>query len=703
MHQDFQAQDFRGHSFKGQDLTGANFARANIQGADFTNTVLIEANFSHAQAGLQRFWLLALTAITAILATLTGLILGYGGAFPSFVNHLLAENSNSVGKESLLLFGFLVLVTFFSILIYRGIGAALGVFIVSIAATTAVISFVGAGDSALIAAAVVQAVIVAIVVAGIFIGALTLTAAVVINKTLLPALVGICALAGTVCGVLEGIKGTADGNRVANLAMSGILAAVLLALSIYIAYRVIGGDKKYAVIHTLAINLCAIGGTSFRNANLTDADFSQASLIHTDFRKANLTRTCWFLANKLDLSRIEDTYLDNLALRQLVISKSGRNHVYDRQNLRNLNLEKADLEGASFIGSDLSEANLQNANLTHSKLVDTQLYRAKLVNSCLTGACIQNWGISTETQLDAIKCNYVYMRLLPEGRGVDRRKPDNDQETFESDEFSAFIAPFIKTLSLYQNQYTDPSKILKINSLDFRHHKNDDHKAIIFALTKLAAKHPELVFEVVSVYSVDQNMMNVGVAVTSGIETTTLSSQYKKYFKQYSHLSEQEKQETFRAGDEEQIEKMKRLLSAVCESPSSYIGASIQIVIDKSQKIDFAGAQNVSVGNINQVAADRISNAFNTVAQSSAPQDLKAELEKLNQAVAEMVKLLPEEKQREVAQDLKTLTDEATSSSPRKKWYELSAEGLIEAAKAVGEAATPVITAAKTVLTLLAV
>ena len=124
---------------------------------------------------------------------------------------------------------------------------------------------------------------------------------------------------------------------------------------------------------------------------------------------------------------------------------------------------------------------------------------------------------------------------------------------------------------------------------------------------------------------------------------------------------------------------------------------------DKSQKIDFAGAQNVSVGNINQVAADTISNAFNTVAQSSAPQDLKAELEKLNQAVAEMVKLLPEEKQREVAQDLKTLTDEATSSSPRKKWYELSAEGIIEAAKAVGEAATPVITAAKVVIALLAV
>ncbi len=124
---------------------------------------------------------------------------------------------------------------------------------------------------------------------------------------------------------------------------------------------------------------------------------------------------------------------------------------------------------------------------------------------------------------------------------------------------------------------------------------------------------------------------------------------------------------------------------------------------DKSQNINFSGAKDVSVGNINQVAADTISNAFNTVTQSSATQELKTELEKLNQAVTEMVKLLPEEKQREVAQDLKTLTDEATSESPRKKWYELSAEGLIEAAQAVGEVATPVITATKAVLTLLAV
>lgn len=107
-------------------------------------------------------------------------------------------------------------------------------------------------------------------------------------------------------------------------------------------------------------------------------------------------------------------------------------------------------------------------------------------------------------------------------------------------------------------------------------------------------------------------------------------------------------------------------------------------------------------GDVNQVVAHTISDSFNKIKQSDAPDELKLKLEELNKAVAEMCKQLPEEKQKEVVQDLKVLTDEATSKTPRKKWYDLSAEGLIEAAKAVGEIATPVITTAKAVLAFLA-
>ena len=97
-----------------------------------------------------------------------------------------------------------------------------------------------------------------------------------------------------------------------------------------------------------------------------------------------------------------------------------------------------------------------------------------------------------------------------------------------------------------------------------------------------------------------------------------------------------------------------------------------------------------------------INNSFNKIAQSDAPDELKEHLEKLNDAVKEMIQRLPEAQQKQAAQDLQTLTDEALSEEPRRKWYELSAEGLIEAAKAVGEIAVPVITAAKAVLAFLA-
>lgn len=119
----------------------------------------------------------------------------------------------------------------------------------------------------------------------------------------------------------------------------------------------------------------------------------------------------------------------------------------------------------------------------------------------------------------------------------------------------------------------------------------------------------------------------------------------------------------------------------------------------KNQSISIS---NSTVGDVNQVAADTINNSFNKIAKSDAPDELKEHLEKLNAAVKEMIQRLPEMQQKQAAQDVQTLTDEALSEKPRRKWYELSAEGLIEAAKTVGEIATPVITAAKAVLAFLA-
>jgi hypothetical protein len=71
-------------------------------------------------------------------------------------------------------------------------------------------------------------------------------------------------------------------------------------LSAYVSWRFLAGDEKHAFVWRVAIALAAIGGTKFRRADLTDADFTGATLKNTDFRRANLTRSCWFQAKGLD-------------------------------------------------------------------------------------------------------------------------------------------------------------------------------------------------------------------------------------------------------------------------------------------------------------------------------------------------------------------------------------------------------------------
>jgi uncharacterized protein YjbI with pentapeptide repeats len=68
-------------------------------------------------------------------------------------------------------------------------------------------------------------------------------------------------------------------------------------------------DEKFVLFWKIAIALAAIGGTSFRHADLTDVDFSQAILKSTDLRNALLKRTCWFNVKWLQLARISDGYL----------------------------------------------------------------------------------------------------------------------------------------------------------------------------------------------------------------------------------------------------------------------------------------------------------------------------------------------------------------------------------------------------------
>jgi uncharacterized protein YjbI with pentapeptide repeats len=271
----------------------------------------------------------------------------------------------------------------------------------------------------------------------------------------------------------------------------------------------LAGDEKHAWVRPIAIAFAATGGTSFYNANLTDADFTSATLKNTDFRRAILTRTRWHNTEKLDRVRPGTTYLQDAKVRQLLITGQGQgqDQNFDSKNLRGVNLQGANLADASFIGTDLSEANLQDADLSRAKLVQTQLDETDLTGATLTGAFIEDWGITSHTKLHSIKCRYVFMRLPTKDDPEPRRKPDNREEEFEDGDFADFIKPIVDTLDLYHNQGVDP-------------------RAIAISFKQLAENHPEAELRIVAMEARGQDKFLLRAATAPDSDRSALSAEY---------------------------------------------------------------------------------------------------------------------------------------------------------------------------------
>ncbi|GAX34913.1 pentapeptide repeat-containing protein [Nodularia sp. NIES-3585] len=91
-----------------------------------------------------------------------------------------------------------------------------------------------------------------------------------------------------------------------------------------------------------------------------------------------------------------------------------RNNPDVKADLSEANLIGANLSRANLIFANLIGANLSNADLSHADLGLAILYESKIIatnfdNATLTGACIKDWSINSETKLDKVVCEYVYV------------------------------------------------------------------------------------------------------------------------------------------------------------------------------------------------------------------------------------------------------------------------------------------------------
>jgi uncharacterized protein YjbI with pentapeptide repeats len=550
-----------------QNLFDKDFSNQDIRGKDFSNVAIQSASFRKVKAGLSPMYQIGLHVLVVFLSMMVGIIAAYTGtlsAMSIFANHI----DNLVYTLLLLiLFSFV-----FAIVLWRGIDAVLATGTVVIASIAIVAMSFIANEKGEIAVSVFFALY---FLAGSISAVFNFSLSTAIAKMLASQKAFFLSLFFGVLGVIYGsILGVGSKSSDWAYPVSIAFGLVALALGTYVGQQAMRGNPKYLLIRTITLALYAKGGTSFRGADLTDADFTGASLEGADFRGAILTRTCWSQAKNLDLALTEGTYLANPYIRQLVVKKDTSNlPVFDYMNLREVNLADANLQGASFIGTDLSQATLANADLTGAILATAQLYQTDLSAATLTGANIQDWGISTETKLGGVHCDHIFMRLPTDADPDVCRKPDNKKESFKPGDFADFISPIVKTLELYKEQYVDMRKVSEtFKTLDLFHHGVVDPSATAVALQQLAERYPEAGLEVIFLEGQGNEKIHVQARVRGNVDRSKMSADFPEIIEQVELLPLSEVENSLGALVDNKLgQYYQKLLEKLVEQPNYYM------------------------------------------------------------------------------------------------------------------------------------
>ncbi|HYI09054.1 MAG TPA: hypothetical protein VEK57_08270 [Thermoanaerobaculia bacterium] len=112
------------------------------------------------------------------------------------------------------------------------------------------------------------------------------------------------------------------------------------------------------------------------------------------------------------------------------------------------------------------------------------------------------------------------------------------------------------------------------------------------------------------------------------------------------------------------------------------------------------------IGDVNQTQNIGAGATVGTVSQTSAPvtnvrAEVDKELDALRAAVEELTASLPPKEAQKVKDDLAELEKQAKSDEPRRRWFDVSAEGLVDAAKAVAGLVDPISTSVAALAKLL--
>jgi uncharacterized protein YjbI with pentapeptide repeats len=440
----FQRVDLQRQSLKGQDLSNADFSHANIRGSDFSGANLQNAVFVGAEAGLT-----SLQTISLIILLIFLILLSSVGAV------LIGNAIGSTCWNYQIPAYVLVTTSLFSLLVianYRGLKAAiwfgaitgiLGYAIGLIATSTLPMSNPCAGLGWL-AYAVAWAVAGGggwIVITSVAIA----TVKIIVERIWQLVVLGGVTIFAWSFGIFQLVSISLEGtwsnlssrysyseavslwNQAANIywSWSWFMAIAIIVSAIYVSWKTITHDERFELVWKISVAFSSIGGTSFRKANLTNANFTSAVLKNTDFRESALTHILWRDAKKLDCARVGDSIIADRRVRELLVCGKGYKRSYIAANFEGANLSGVDLSEANLTRSNLSSAILRDANLKESNLRECLATGTVFSSAYLTGACLEAWNIDSTTELSDVDCQYIFLLEKTNDLGDRERRPHN--------------------------------------------------------------------------------------------------------------------------------------------------------------------------------------------------------------------------------------------------------------------------------------
>ncbi|NEQ58006.1 MAG: pentapeptide repeat-containing protein [Moorea sp. SIO4A1] len=572
---DFRKENLRGQSFQGKDLSGADFSEADIRGANFKNATLKGTKFCKAKAGLQKRWTIVLLLVSWIVSGLSGIVSLLGGAVVALIF------DNDLESQVFGWIGLVILIVVYSVILRQGLGAGGAIASVIASAIAIVIAIVFS-----IPIPVASAIPVASVIASATIIAIATIIASASASAIATIITSATIIASAVVGAFR-LSGPVD------IAVAIAVGLVLVLLGAYLGWRALKGDPRDAWIRNIAIAFAATGGTSFYNANLTDADFTGATLKSTNLREANLTCTCWRNTIKLDRARPGKTILADTAVRELLITGNGYNTNYSNANLRGANLKGAKLKRANLKLADISEATLEEANLEWANLTEAQAVGTDFTHAYLTGACLEAWNIDSTTTLTNIDCQYVFLLEKPNPQGSRERRPHDPDRVFQPGDFEKLYKKIMNTV-----------QILLRNGVN--------REAFRQAFQKIMAEYPEITHD--SIQAIE-NKGNDVLLTLEVPEATDKGNVEKQFLQVYEVRLKAEKKIAFLEGREEAITHHIQDLKEIAIASKSNQSSNPIVNFTNTAKAESNmsdNSQSFNIGNIDQSQANNPNN-FNVL------------------------------------------------------------------------------------------